>query len=277
MNGKEFIERQNLEIELILEALFRRTGFDFRKYSKAHIKRRLHHRLNVSGFENYIKMLEKVVYNNDFLEEILLDLSINVTEMFRDPLFYREVREKVIPYLKTYPFVKIWHAGCSTGQEVYSMAILLEEEEMNDRVQIYATDFNEQILKKAREGVYPLNLIKDYTANYQKAGGKYSFSDYYLADYNAARISRSLINRVLFSFHNLVTDGVFGEMNCIFCRNVIIYFNKELQNKVLNLFYKSLVPGGFLCLGSKESLKFSSVANHFETISEKHKIFRKRI
>jgi len=233
--------------------------------------------MNVSGFENYIKMLEKVVYDNDFLEEILLDLSINVTEMFRDPPFYKEVREIVIPYLKTYPFVKIWHAGCSTGQEVYSMAILLEEEEMNDRVQIYATDFNEQILKRAREGVYPLDLIKNYTANYQKAGGKCSFSDYYLADYNAARISQRLINRVVFSFHNLVTDGVFGEMNCIFCRNVIIYFSKELQNRVLNLFYESLVPGGFLCLGSKESLKFTSIADHFETVSEKHKIFRKKI
>jgi chemotaxis protein methyltransferase CheR len=196
--------------------------------------------------------------------------------MFRDPLFYKEIREEVVPYLLTYPFIKLWHAGCSAGQEVYSTAILLKEEGLLPRVQIYATDFNEMILDKAKEGIYPVGNIKSYTENYQKAGGKSSFADYYTAQYDFVLIKQSLKERILFSFHNLVTDGIFGEMNVIFCRNVLIYFNKELQNKVLKLFYDSLVPGGFLCLCTKESLKFSEVEASFEMISPVEKIYRKR-
>ncbi len=190
--------------------------------------------------------------------------------------FIKRLREQIIPALKTYPFVNLWHAGCSSGQEVYSMSIVLEEEGLKDRTQIYATDFNETILKKAQQGCYPIDLIKNYTLNYQKAGGKRSFSDYYNANSNNAILERSLKDKVLFSSHNLVTDRVFGQMQIIICRNVLIYFNKELQNKVVSLFYESLCKGGFLCLGSKESLKFTDFDFDFEIVAKHEKIFRKR-
>ncbi|XPV76648.1 MAG: CheR family methyltransferase [Desulfovibrio sp.] len=277
MDRRERLENEQLEIKLLLEAIFLKYGYDFREYSSAHTKRRLDHRLKLGEFQSYSQMQYKLIYDEHFFNQLLLDLSINVTEMFRDPWFYQKVREEVVPHLQTYPFIKIWHAGCSAGQEVYSMSILLEEEGMKERSQVYATDFNELILERAKKGIYPVELLKDYTANYQKAGGKNSFSDYYTADYDNAVIRRSLRERVLFSSHNLVTDGVFGEMNVIFCRNVLIYFNRELQNRVLGLFYDSLAPGGFLCLGSKESLKFSDYADEFEVVASKEKIYRKKI
>ena len=270
------VENEQLEIQLLLEAIYRKYGYDFRDYAGAHTKRRLEHRRNLTECKNYSEMQHRLIYDEDFFNALLLDLSINVTEMFRDPWFYKAVREKVVPYLKTYPFFKIWHAGCSAGQEVYSMAILLEEEEMRERAQIYATDFNELILQKAQAAIYPLDVVREYTSNYIKSGGMYSFSDYYLADNDNVILASSLKERILFSSHNLVTDGVFGEMNLISCRNVLIYFNKELQNRVLQLFCDSLCPGGFLCLGSKESLKFTSVADEFEAISEREKIYRKK-
>lgn len=270
------LENERLEIRLLLEAIFQKYGYDFREYANAHIKRRLDYRLGASGLDNYSQMLHKIIWDVTFFDNLVLDLSINVTEMFRDPWFYLKVREEIIPHLKTYPFIKSWHAGCSAGQEVYSMAILLEEEEMKGRTQIYATDFNELILEKAKEGIYPLDAIKDYTKNYIQAGGLSSFSDYYVAAHDNVVVRQSLKERVLFSSHNLATDGVFGEMNLIICRNVLIYFNKELQDRVLQLFCDSLLPGGFLCLGSKESLKYSSVMSEFEVIGEREKIYRKK-
>ncbi len=270
------IDDERLEIQLLLEAIYRKYGYDFREYSCAHTKRRLEHRLGLERMSSYSAMQHRLIYDQKFFEKILLDLSINVTEMFRDPWFYKEVRRTVLPHLQTYPFIKAWHAGCSAGQEVYSMGILLEEEGMNNRCQMYATDFNELILAKAKDGIYPLDLIREYTVNYQKAGGMRSFSDYYTADCDNVVMRQSLRDRVLFSSHNLVTDGVFGEMNVIFCRNVLIYFNRELQNRVLNLFCDSLCPGGFLCLGSKENLKFSSVADKFEVVADREKIYRKK-
>ncbi|NPD74427.1 protein-glutamate O-methyltransferase CheR [Oceanispirochaeta sp. M1] len=276
MESKNAVDNEYLELELLLEGIFRKYGFDFREYSGAHIKRRLSHRLSAAGMQNFTQILHRIIYDEEFFKQILLDLSINVTEMYRDPTFYLELRQRVIPYLSTYPFIKIWHAGCSAGQEVYSNAILLEEENLLDRSQIYATDFNEKILQRAKEGIYPIEEIRKYTENYQKAGGRNSFSEYYTAHYDSALIKKSLKDNILFSFHNLVTDGVFGEMNMVFCRNVLIYFNKELQNKVLKLFHDSLIPGGFLCLGSKESLKFSAVEDDFEIISQQEKIYRKR-
>jgi len=276
MNNSVRIENDRLEIQLLLEAIYRKYGYDFRSYAFTHTKRRLEHRRAIENLENFSAMQHRVIHDEAFFNTLLLDLSINVTEMFRDPWFYKRVRDVVFPHLRTYPFAKIWHAGCSAGQEVYSMCILLEEEGMDDRVQVYATDFNELILQKAKEGIYPMDLVREYTANYQKAGGDCSFSDYYTADYDNVIMKRSLKEYVLFSSHNLVTDGVFGEMNLIFCRNVLIYFNRELQNRVLNLFYDSLCPGGFLCLGSKESIRFSSVADQFEVVSEREKIYRKK-
>ena len=272
----EMVNNERLEIDLLIEAIFRKYGYDFRHYSRAHIKRRLEHRKGQDDFNNYSEMMHNLIHDESFFNTLLLDLSINVTEMFRDPWVYVKMRDLVVPHLRTYPFINVWHAGCSTGQEVYSMVILLEEEGLKERTQIYATDFNEQVLAKAKDGIYPTEFIREYTHNYQMAGGKASFSDYYTAKYDKAIINQSLKNKILFSSHNLVTDGVFGEMNLIFCRNVLIYFERDLQNRVLNLFYDSLCPGGFLCLGSKESIKFSSVADKFEPVADKEKIFRKK-
>ncbi len=276
-DARELVDNESIEIDLVLEALLKKSDFDYRNYSKSHIKRRLNHRLAVSGYGRYSDMIPDIIYNDEFLGKLLSDLSINVTEMFRDPSFFKEVKEKIFPYIKTYPFVKVWHAGCSSGQEVYSMAILLKEDDLYEKSQIYATDFNSDILECAKEGIYPIDHIKKYTNNYQQGGGVFSFADYYSTDYDSAAISPSLKKNILFSFHNLVTDGVFGEMHVIMCRNVLIYFDKELQNTVLKLFYDSLVPGGFLCLGSKESIRFSEVERLFEVVSPSDKIFRKRV
>lgn len=276
MNNIPDITNEQLEIQLLLEAIYIKYGYDFREYSLAHTKRRLEYRRAIEGMKNYSEMQHKVIHEESFFEQLLLDLSINVTEMFRDPWFYQKIRELVFPHLRTYPFIKVWHAGCSAGQEVYSMGIILEEESMKERAQVYATDFNESILDQAKKGIYPMDLVRQYTANYQASNGSASFSDYYTADYDHVIMKNSLKEKVLFTPHNLATDGVFGEMHIIFCRNVLIYFNRELQNRVFNLFYDSLIPGGFLCLGSKESLRFSDIADKFELVSEREKIYRKK-
>ena len=271
------LEVENIEADFLIEAIHRRYGYDFREYSKAHIKRRLRHRLIRSGLGSMAEMMHRLLVDQDFFEILLLDLSINVTEMFRDPWFYQAVRTEVVPLLRTYPFSKIWHAGCSSGEEVYSMAILLKEEGLWNRIQIYATDLNEVVLKQAKEGIYPIGGIKGWTRNYQQAGGRESFADYYTADYDSAVLDRRLREKIVFADHNLVTDGVFGEMNLIVCRNVLIYFSRRLQNRALDLFGRSLIPGGFLCLGSKETLKFSQNEEQFEVVSEEAKIYRKRL
>jgi len=267
----------NIEIDLILDAIFQKYGYDFRNYSRAHVKRRLLHRLAGSHLKSLSQMQHEVLYDPSFFQEILKDLSINVTEMFRDPKFYLALRTEIIPLLKTYPFIKVWHAGCSTGEEVYSFAIVLKEEGLYDRVQIYATDFNRSVLDIAKKGIYPINRIKEFTANYQQAGGKQSFSDYYMADYNSVIFDQSLKKNIVFAEHNLVTDSVFAEVNIIICRNVLIYFNRELQNKVFTLFTESLINGGFLCLGSKETLQFSQNAGLYDVLNAYEKLYKKRI
>jgi len=273
---REDLEVQDMEVDLVLEAILKKTDFDYRDYSRSHIKRRLSHRLGVLGYKHFSDLIPDILHKPKVLSDLMRDLSINVTEMFRDPEFFKVFSKRVFPYLETYPFLRCWHAGCSSGQEVYSMAILLEEYGLLQRTQIYATDFNHSILNIAKEGIYPVENIKKYTVNYQKAGGNQSFCDYYTAQYDSAVIKPNLKKNILFSFHNLVTDGVFGEMHVIFCRNVLIYFNKELQDKVLRLFYASLVPGGFLCLGSKESIRYSSVEGLFEPVCDGNRIYRKR-
>jgi len=270
------LDNQDIEIKLLIEGLFLKYGYDFRNYSKAHIKRRILRRLTISDSASILEMLYNALYDRDFFEMLLLDFSINVTEMFRDPDFYKALRRDIVPLLKTYPFAKIWHAGCATGEEVYSMAILLKEEGVYDRCQLYATDFNEVVLEKAKEGVYSIDKIKEYTYNYQQAGGITSFSDYYSAKYDSVILDQSLKEKVIFAEHNLVTDTIFGEMNIIICRNVLIYFNKELQNRVINLFCDSLCHGGILCLGSKESLRFSDHEEKFNCIDLKEKIYQKK-
>lgn len=273
----EEIENESIEIRLLLEAIFLKYGYDFRNYSAAHMKRRILRRMKALGLATVSQLQEKILREQKIFKLILTDFSINVTEMFRDPSFYRAFRQEIVPMLKTYPFIKIWHAGCSTGEEVYSMAILLKEEGLYDRTQIYATDFNEIVLQKAKNGIYDIADIKEYTGNYQKSGGRASFGDYYMAKYDSVILDESLKKRMIFADHNLVTDGVFGEMHVVICRNVLIYFNKDLQNSVLNLFYDSLNNGCFLCLGSKENLRFSSCEDKFDPVVESEKIFQRKL
>lgn len=265
---------QKIEIQLLLEAIYLKYGYDFRKYSKAHIHRRILYELSRTRLSSISEMQHKVLNEPEFFHEVLLDLSLNVTEMFRDPEFFISLRETVVPLLRTYPFVKIWHAGCSTGEEVYSMAILLKEENLLDRCIIYGTDFNQIVLNTAAKAIYPVDRIKDYIKNYNLAQGKASFSDYFTVSYGAAKINSDLRRNVVFSDHNLVTDGVFGEMNMIVCRNVLIYFNRDLQNKVHRLFHKSLISGGILCLGTKESLLLSDCKDEYTTLHSN--IYRKK-
>jgi chemotaxis protein methyltransferase CheR len=269
-------ENEDIEIRLLLDAIQFKYGHDFRDYSKAHMKRRILRRMSLDNMGSISEMQYRVLYDQEFFQRLMMDFSINVTEMFRDPSFYKAFREHVVPILRTYPFIKIWHAGCSTGEEVYSMAILLKEEGLYERSQIYATDFNENALRKATEGIYPIDIIKDYTYNYQRAGGIHSFSDYYIAKYDSVILDQSLKEKVIFAEHNLVTDSVFGEMHVILCRNVLIYFNRTLQNRVIQLFFDSLIHGCFLCLGSKESIKFSSCSDHFDDFIDKEKIYQKK-
>ncbi len=266
---------EQLEIELLLEAIFRQYGFDFRAYAYASIRRRLWKRMQHEGLERVSQLQDRVLHDPSMMERLLLDLSINVTAMYRDPSFYQEFRRVVVPMLRTYPFIRIWHAGCSTGEEVYSMAILLEEEELFDRCRIYATDINEVVLRQAKEGIFPLERMQEYTENYIKAGGKRSFSEYYVAKYDGALFSPALRRNVVFAQHNLVTDRSFAEFTVIICRNVLIYFDRSLQTRVLGLFHESLVRFGLLILGNKESLRLSKYEDCYETVSAAEKIYRK--
>src|SRR5437588_828737 len=235
---------ERVEIELLLEGVYRHYGFDFRSYAYASIRRRLWKRVDGERLRTISDLQARILHDHDAMERLLLDLSVNVTAMYRDPAFYREFRERVVPLLRTYPFIRIWHAGCSTGEEVYSMAILLEEEGLYDRARLYATDINDVVLQRARQGIFPLERMQEYTDNYIRAGGRRSFSEYYTAKYDGALFSPSLTKNVVFSQHNLVTDRSFSEFNVIFCRNVLIYFDRNLQNRVHALFYERPVIFG---------------------------------
>ena len=266
---------ERLEISLLLEGIYSRYGFDFRSYAFTSLKRRLWKRIQSEGLSSVSELQGRVLHQPEAMERLLLDLSINVTAMFRDPGFYAAFRERVVPTLRTYPFIRVWHAGCSTGEEVYSMAIMLAEEGLYDRSRIYATDINEVVLQRARAGIFPLEKMQEYTQNYLRAGGRRSFSEYYTALYDGARFDPGLARNVVFSQHNLVTDGSFAEFNVIVCRNVMIYFDRELQNRVHELFYGSLAPFGVLALGSKETLRFTRYEDRYEAVDAKEKIFRR--
>lgn len=266
----------NIEIGLLLEAVYQRYGYDFRNYSRAHLKRRLLHRLGLTGLNNISEMQGKLLHDPSFIQNLLYDLSITVTEMFRDPDFYKTVRKDVLPVLKTYPFCRIWHAGCATGEEVYSMAILLMEEGLYERSQIYATDFNHKALQIAKTGIYSSEHTKEYTANYQRAGGLQNFQDYYATTYNSIILDNDLKRNIVFAEHNLVTDSDFAEINLVICRNVLIYFDRKLQSQVHKLFFNSLVKGGYLCLGSKETMQFSDYASFFNIVDANQKIYQKK-
>jgi chemotaxis protein methyltransferase CheR len=268
-------EREVTEINLLLDGIFRHYGYDFRQYAFASIRRRIMGRAQAEGAKSVLELLERVLDNPACMERLLRALTIHVTSMFRDPKFYIAFRQKVVPFLKTYPFVRIWDAGCSSGAEVYSLAILLAEEGIYDRCRIYATDLSEDILRDAKQGMFPLNAMKEYTENYQKAGGKVSFSDYYSARYDHALFQPSLRKNIIFAQHDLVAGGSFNEFNVILCRNVMIYFNRSLQDRVHRLFYQSLARLGVLGLGQRESLRFSPHEASYETVDAAQCLFRK--
>ena len=272
---KQIPNIEPLEVDLLLEAVYRAFGYDFRSYARASIERRTRLLLSTSGCHTVCEMIGKVLRDKDFFNSLVQHFSISVTEMFRDPFVYRTIRSEVVPVLRTWPHVKIWHAGCATGEEVYSLAIVLKEEGLYDRTAIFATDFNDASLRQAKAGIYAIGKLQDATRNYQKAGGKDSFTQYYHARYNAAALDGSLRERITFANHNLVTDNVFGEMHLIFCRNVLIYFNRELQNRVLQLFTESLVHGGFLCLGTREDLQFTEANTMYGAVDRKARIYKK--
>lgn len=263
------------EIKELLESIRFVYGYDFTDYAEASLKRRIDHFMGMQKIPT-VKALGKALLRDEgFFEQFVQELTVNVTEMFRDPAFYKSLRTHVVKRLATYPLIRIWVAGASTGEEVYSVAILLKEEGLLKRSVIYATDINQRALQTAREGVYKADNMKTYTANYQKSGGTQAFSDYYVSKYNSVLLDKSLKENIVFSAHNLVIDKSFNEFQLILCRNVLIYFNQQLQNKVINLFYESLCPFGFLGLGNKESLLFTDCKSNFEEVDRKEKIFMK--
>jgi chemotaxis protein methyltransferase CheR len=272
----EQVQVEDIEIRLLLEAIYQLYGYDFRSYSPASMRRRIMHRLTMSGFATVLEMTDRVLRDRQFFVTLLNDLTVNVTEMFRDPEFYKAFREEVVPVLKTFPFIKIWHAGCSTGEEIYSMAILLEEEGLYERAMLYATDIDKNVLAAAKKGIYPIHAFKQYTDNYRRAGGRQSLSDYATARYDSVIMEQRLKRNIVFADHDLATDQVFGEMHVILCRNVLIYFDRPLQQRVFKLFGESLDMGGFLCLGTKESLRFSGNEESFDVVNRSLRIFRKR-
>lgn len=273
--SKEYSDTEDIELGLLLQAVYSKYGYDFRNYNKAHLKRRINQRLKISGLHTISELQNKVLWDKDFYGLFLQDLSINVTEMFRDPEFYLAFREKVIPDLSTYAHIKVWHAGCSSGEEVYSLAIILKEENLLSRTRIYATDINKNVLEIAKQGIYSKKEMELYSKNYVESGGTGKLSDYYTSKYGSVLFDKSLSKNVVFADHNLVTDGVFAEVNLVFCRNVLIYFDKELQGKVLRLFTNSIAKRGFLCLGTKESIEFTEYAKNYDVVDEKMKIFKK--
>lgn len=269
------VDCEEVEIEMLLHGIRTRYGYDFVHYSRASLRRRLERALAQTGLTHFSQLLDRLFHDEQCFDEFLKTMSISVTEMFRDPEFYRAIRERVVPLLKTYPFIKIWHPGCATGEEAYSMALLLHEEGFLDRARIYATDFNKHSLDTASNGVYPAKRMAAYAENYRLAGGKDHFPDYYSDGYELAKLKGFLKERITFSYHNLVTDGVFGEMNIVCCRNVLIYFDKTLQDQVLKKFSESLRHGGFLCLGNRESLNFTAAQPLFIPVDKMQRIYQK--
>jgi chemotaxis protein methyltransferase CheR len=265
----------NGELTDVLDIVSTTYGFDFKDYARASIQRRVQRFMDDVGYKNSYDLKFGLVNNQQVFDQFLKRITVNVTEMFRDPGFYKTIKEKVLPVLESYPLIKIWHAGCSSGEEVFSIAILLQEAGLLNRTKIYATDINPGNLEKAKKGIMPLDAMKEYVSNYTKAGGESDFASYYTARYNNAIIARELRERVVFSQHNLVTDRVFNEFQLICCRNVMIYFNRDLQNRVIRLFYDSLSTFGYLGLGLKESLLFTDIKHKFEAVSSQQKIFRR--
>lgn len=262
------------ELEVLINDVYEYYGYDFSGYSKASFKRRVDRLYRMDGFVNFPEMLSKVRYEPEYFKRLVEEITVNVTELFRDPMFYKVLREEIVPQLATKPFIRIWHAGCSTGEEVYSMAILLQEAGLLNKSLLYATDINPVVLEVAKKGIFPLRMMKQYSENYIASGGKKDFSHYYTANYGFAKFGEDLVSKMVFSQHNLVSDRSFNEFDLILCRNVLIYFDKELQERALELFDDSLAKLGYLALGTKETIKFSSIQSRFKQ-HNKDKIWKK--
>lgn len=265
----------DIEIRLLVEAVYLRYGHDFRDYAQASLKRRVLQAQQRMGAGSITALQERVLHEPEAFSELLQYLTVPVSEMFRDPGYFLALRRHVVPVLRTYPSLKVWVAGCSTGEEPYSLAILLQEEGLLERTILYATDINHASLEKARRGIFALDAMQNFTRNYQRAGGLRSFSDYYTAGYGGALFDKALRDSITFADHSLATDAVFSETHLVSCRNVLIYFNRTLQDRALGLFHESLSHRGFLGLGSKETLEFSAHAGRFEVVSRPDRIYRK--
>ena len=267
---------QEEELQFLLNDMIDRYGYDFTGYSEASLKRRIEN-LMIKDHIQDISMLRSLIFKNpDYFRWLVEEITVNVTEMLRDPLFYKTIREEVLPALATYPFIRIWHAGCSTGEEVYSMAILLKEAGILHKSRLYATDINPRVIEKAKSGIFPASQMRKYSENYIQSGGNNDFSSYYSSNYNLAKFDKSLSEKMIFATHNLVADSSFNEFQLILCRNTLIYFDKKLQSRVLELFDHSLDMLGFLGLGTKESLRFSGIESKFKQIVPGQKIWRKQ-
>lgn len=263
------------DVKTLLNDLIDRYGYDFTGYAEASLKRRINRLFELDRFPSFAEFRFRILNDAEYFRRLVEELTVNITEMLRDPLFYKAVREEVIPVLATYPFIRIWHAGCSTGEEVYSMAILLSEAGLYHKSRLYATDINPKVLEKAKKGIFPASQMRKYSENYIQAGGKSDFSSYYTSNYNLAKFDVRLNEKMIFATHNLVSDSSFNEFQLILCRNTLIYFNRDLQSRVLQLFDNSLETLGFLALGTKESLKFSPIDGKFKIAVPGQKIWRK--
>ena len=266
---------EDLELRLLLDAVYEHYGYDFRGYARSSLKRRVWRRVTEERLDTITGLAERVLHDPAALERMLLDLSISVTSMFRDPGFYVALRTKVVPLLRTYPFIRVWNAGCATGEETYSLDILLREEGLGERTRIYATDINDTVLRRAKDGEFGLEKMREYTEQYIQGGGKSAFSDYYKVYGEKVHFDPTLAEQVVFAQHNLVSDAAFNEFHLIVCRNVMIYFDRELQDKVHALLHNSLIRRGVLALGQKESVRFTSYADAYEEIDPHEKIYRR--
>jgi chemotaxis protein methyltransferase CheR len=266
---------EDIELQLLIEGIYRHYGYDFREYAPTSLKRRILNFVETENLKSISGLQERVLHDPEAMGRLMLAILVHVTEMFRDPSFYLTFRRRVVPMLRAHPYIRIWHAGCSTGEEVYSLAILLQEENLYKRCRIYATDMNDFVLQKAKSGRVPMQLMRDFTRNYVRAGGKQAFSEYYVAKDDVAIFKPELMENITFSRHNLVTDTSFNEFNVIFCRNVLIYFTRSLQARVHNLIYESLAVSGTLALGRSEMVRFSPHENDYEPFELSEKLFYK--
>jgi chemotaxis protein methyltransferase CheR len=264
------------EIEIVLADLLDRHGYDFSEYAPASLKRRVNRLFGMHHFTSFAEFRYRLYNDPAFVSHFIEEITVNVTEMFRDPQFFKALKTEVFPILATYPLIRIWHAGCSTGEEVYSLAIMLKEANLLHKSLLYATDLSAEVLERAAQGIFPIAAMKEYSENYIEAGGEHEFSSYYVAKYDRVIFSEALSSKMVFSTHNLVSDGSFNEFQLILCRNVMIYFNRQLQDKVLRLFDQSLHPLGFLALGSKETIRFSSIEQRYKPFYNREKIWRKK-